>query len=47
MQLNMIAAKVDEINELAMGYTKDQREENIDHFINTEEENKDDKVHNG
>ena len=34
MQLDMIAAKVDEINELAMDYTKDQREENIDHFIN-------------
>ena len=47
MQLDMIAAKVDEINKLAMGYTKDQREENIDHFINTEEESKDDKVHNG
>lgn len=47
MQLDMIAAKVNEINELAMGYTKDQREENIDHFINTEEESKDDKVYNG
>ncbi len=47
MQLDMIAAKVDEINELAMGYTKDQKEEHIDHFINTEEESKDDKVHNG
>ena len=33
MQLDMIAAKVDEINELAMGYTKDQIEENIDFFI--------------
>ena len=32
-QLDMIAAKVDEINELAMGYTKDQIEENIDFFI--------------
>ena len=47
MQLDMIAAKVDEINELAMGYTKDQREENIDHFIDIAEENEDDKVHNG
>ena len=47
MQLDMIAAKVDEINELAMGYTKDQKEEYIDHFIDTEEESKDDKVHNG
>ena len=46
MQLDMIAAKVDEINELAMGYTKDQKEEYIDHFIDTEE-NEDDKVHNG
>tara|TARA_R100000479_G_C6326308_1_gene179720 strand:+ start:314 stop:493 length:180 start_codon:yes stop_codon:yes gene_type:complete len=47
MQLNMIAAKVDEINELAMGYTKDQKEEYIDHFIDIQEESKDDKVHNG
>ena len=47
MQLDMIAAKVDEINELAMGYTKDQKEEYIDHFIDTEEESKDDKIHNG
>tara|TARA_Y100000361_G_C11099926_1_gene311271 strand:- start:459 stop:638 length:180 start_codon:yes stop_codon:yes gene_type:complete len=36
MQLDMIAAKVDEINELAMGYTKDQIEENIDFFIEQE-----------
>ena len=47
MQLDMIAAKVDEINELATGYTKDQKEEYIDHFIDTEEESKDDKIHNG
>jgi uncharacterized protein YicC (UPF0701 family) len=47
MQLDMIAAKVDEINELATEYTKDQKEEYIDHFIDTEEESKDDKIHNG
>ncbi len=47
MQLDMIAAKVDEINELATGYTKDQKEEYIDHFIDTEEGVKDDKIHNG
>ena len=34
-QLNMIGRKVDIITE---GYTKDQREENIDHFIDNEKE---------
>ena len=34
-QLNMIGRKVDIITE---GYTKDQIEENIDHFIDNEKE---------
>ena len=34
-QLDMIGRKVDIIAE---GYTKDQREENIDHFIDNEKE---------